>query len=107
MSDVETKVKRDAAADSPASVWSPEPTPRETPRCQFGLPRHSDLAHEHNIERRIECLSNLEPDRDAAARQCQNHRLPVIKMRQLASEAATRIGAIQELHIPVSSEFGG
>ena len=25
----------------------------------------------------------------------------------VASEAATRIGAIQELHIPVSSEFGG
>jgi hypothetical protein len=81
--------------------------PSHRAECQFGLPRHSDLAHEHNIERRIECLSNLEPDRDAAARQCQNHRLPVVKMRQLASEAATRIGAIQELHIPVSSEFGG
>jgi hypothetical protein len=74
---------------------------------QLGLPRHSDLAHQHNIERRIECLGNLEPDRDAAARQCQNHRLLVLKMRQLASEAATRIGAIRELHIPVSSKFGG
>jgi multidrug resistance efflux pump len=32
MSDVETKLKRQAAADSPASVWSPEPAPRDTPR---------------------------------------------------------------------------
>src|SRR6266852_2704252 len=31
MSDVETKVKREGAAASPAAVWSPEPTPRETP----------------------------------------------------------------------------
>ena len=29
MSEVETKSKREAAADSPAAVWSPEPTPRE------------------------------------------------------------------------------
>jgi hypothetical protein len=36
-------------------------------------------------------LSNLEADRDAAARQCQNHRLPVIKMRQLASEAGIQV----------------
>ncbi len=32
MSDVETKAKREGAAASPAAVWSPEPTPRETPR---------------------------------------------------------------------------
>src|ERR1700730_7242862 len=32
MSDVETKAKRESAADAPAAVWSPEPTPRETPR---------------------------------------------------------------------------
>ncbi len=31
MSDVGTKSKREAAADSPATVWSPERTPRETP----------------------------------------------------------------------------
>jgi len=31
MSDVETKSRRETAVDSPASVWSPEPTPRETP----------------------------------------------------------------------------
>ena len=64
------------------------------------------LDNVREIERRIERLRNLEPDRDATARQCQNHRLPVLKMRQLASEAATRIGAIRELHIPVSSKFG-
>ena len=32
MSDVETKSKRKVAADTPASVWSPEPAPREAPR---------------------------------------------------------------------------
>ena len=32
MSDVEAKSKREAKADSPAAVWSPEPAPRETPR---------------------------------------------------------------------------
>ena len=32
MSDVETKSKREVAADTPASVWSPEPAPREAPR---------------------------------------------------------------------------
>ncbi len=31
MSDVETKAKREGAADSSAAVWSPEPTRRETP----------------------------------------------------------------------------
>jgi len=37
MSDVETKSKREAAADSPAAVWSPEPTPRETPRRRLRI----------------------------------------------------------------------
>jgi multidrug resistance efflux pump len=37
MSEVETKAKREAAADSPASVWSPEPTPRETPRRRLRI----------------------------------------------------------------------
>src|SRR6202022_357149 len=37
MSDVETKSKRETAADSPAAVWSPEPTPRETPRRRLRI----------------------------------------------------------------------
>ena len=32
MADVETKSKREAAADRPAAVWSPEPALPETPR---------------------------------------------------------------------------
>jgi multidrug resistance efflux pump len=32
MADVDTKAKRDAASDSPAAVWAPEPTARKTPR---------------------------------------------------------------------------
>jgi multidrug resistance efflux pump len=37
MSDVETKSKREAKADSPAAVWSPEPAPRETPRRRLRI----------------------------------------------------------------------
>ena len=37
MSDVETKAKREAAADNPASAWSPEPTRRETPRRRLRI----------------------------------------------------------------------
>ncbi len=37
MSDVETTSRRETAVDSPASVWSPEPTPRETPRRRLRI----------------------------------------------------------------------
>ncbi|HEX4185257.1 MAG TPA: HlyD family secretion protein, partial [Stellaceae bacterium] len=37
MSDVETKSKREAKIDSPATVWSPEPAPRETPRRRLRI----------------------------------------------------------------------
>src|SRR6516225_7630732 len=37
MSDVETKAKPEAAAGAPAAVWSPEPTPRDTPRRRLRI----------------------------------------------------------------------
>src|SRR5271155_5848238 len=37
MSDVEAKSKREAKADSPAAVWSPDPAPRETPRRRLRI----------------------------------------------------------------------
>jgi multidrug resistance efflux pump len=37
MSDVEAKSKREARVDAPAAVWSPEPTPRETPRRRLRI----------------------------------------------------------------------
>jgi multidrug resistance efflux pump len=37
MSDVETKSKRELAADTPATVWTPEPTLRETPRRRLRI----------------------------------------------------------------------
>jgi multidrug resistance efflux pump len=37
MSDVETKSKREAAPDPPVVVWSPEPTPHETPRRRLRI----------------------------------------------------------------------
>src|SRR6516162_9067904 len=37
MSDVETKSKREAAIESPAIVWTPEPAPREAPRRRLRI----------------------------------------------------------------------
>src|SRR5215472_15614484 len=37
MADVETKPKREVAADAPAPVWSPEPAPREAPRRRLRI----------------------------------------------------------------------
>jgi multidrug resistance efflux pump len=37
MSDVETKSKREVPADTPATVWTPEPAPRETPRHRLRI----------------------------------------------------------------------
>src|SRR6516225_11183141 len=37
MSDIETKSKREAAPDTPAAVWSPEPKPREAPRRRLRI----------------------------------------------------------------------
>jgi hypothetical protein len=65
---------------------------------ELGLPRHADLANEHDIERRIERLGNLKTDGDAAARQGQDHRLPVRQMCQLAGKAASGITAICVFH---------
>jgi multidrug resistance efflux pump len=37
MSDVETREKRQVASDTPAAIWSPEPTPREAPRRRLRI----------------------------------------------------------------------
>src|SRR6201985_3267249 len=37
MSDVEAKAKREAKRDSPATVWSPEPAPRNAPRRRLRI----------------------------------------------------------------------
>jgi multidrug resistance efflux pump len=37
MSDVGTKSKREVPADTPATVWTPEPAPRETPRHRLRI----------------------------------------------------------------------
>ena len=36
---------------------------------EFGLPRHPDLADQHDVERGVESLGDLKTDRHAAARQ--------------------------------------
>src|SRR6516225_8906469 len=37
MSDVETKSKLEAAIESPAAVWTPEPAPRKRPRHRLRI----------------------------------------------------------------------
>ena len=37
MSEVETRSKREAATDTPATVWAPEPAHRETPRRRLRI----------------------------------------------------------------------
>src|SRR5271169_6790381 len=72
---------------------------------QLGLPGDPDLPHEHDIERRIERPGNLEADRDTAARQCQDDRLPVFQMQKLVGEPAAGLAAICELHVATSPKM--
>ena len=66
---------------------------------ELGLPGHPDLAHQHDIESCVERACDLEADRDTAARQYQDDRLPVFQMQQLVSKLATGLAAICELHV--------
>jgi hypothetical protein len=66
---------------------------------ELGLERGADLAHEHEIEWCPERLSNLEPDRHAAARQGQHDRARPRQMHQPLGELAPGIAAIGEQNL--------
>src|SRR6516225_459809 len=72
---------------------------------ELGLPGHPDLAHEHDIERCVERLGNLETDRDTAARQCEDDRLLVFQMQKLVSEPVAGVAAICVSHDPTSPKW--
>ena len=46
---------------------------------QFGLERHAELAHDEDVERRLQCLGDLEGHRQAAARQAEDDDVPAAK----------------------------
>src|SRR5215469_6152375 len=67
-------------------------------QSKLGLPGHPDFAHQHDVEWRAERLGNLKTDSDTAARQCQDDRRPVLKLRQFGSQLAAGGCAIGEFH---------
>ena len=47
--------------------------PGDRAHGQFRLPRNSELACDHDIQRNVQSLGNRESDGNAAAGQCDNH----------------------------------
>jgi len=54
--------------------------------------------HQHDIERPVERAGDFEADRDTAARQGQDDRLPVFQMQELVGKPAAGLATICELH---------
>src|SRR5271166_3507592 len=71
-------------------------------KSELRLPGYPDFAHEHDVERCVERLGNLETDGNAAARQCQDHRRPVFEMGQFGGQLAPGRAAIGEFHVLAS-----
>ncbi|MFS2021470.1 hypothetical protein ACEN88_33500 [Massilia sp. CT11-108] len=65
---------------------------------EFLVAGHAELAHEQDVEGDAEPLCDGEPDRDAAARQCQHDgvRMPGMGGEPLRQQPA-RFGAILEM----------
>src|SRR5882672_1874305 len=57
---------------------------------EFGLPRHPDLADQHDVERGVESLGDLKTDRHAAARQGEHNRFLLPQLLQLRGKLAAR-----------------
>ena len=66
------------------------------------VPGKSQLAHDEDIERRVELSSYLESHRHTAARQGQHHPARAVRMPpQLARECSSRLAPIpKERHVP-------
>ena len=65
---------------------------------ELGLKGHADLAHQDQIERRVECGRDLGRNRHAAARQGQHDRPLILVTRERLGELSAGIGAIDEWH---------
>jgi hypothetical protein len=63
---------------------------------ELRLDRYADLAHQDQIERRMERGSYLSRNRHTAARQRQDHRVLILICRERLSQFATGFRAILE-----------
>jgi hypothetical protein len=67
--------------------------------CQLGVPRHTKLADEEDVERRRELARDLGRDRHAAARQREHDNVLSARiLRKLPCELAACVDPICELH---------
>ncbi|VTZ27142.1 hypothetical protein MPC1_4780003 [Methylocella tundrae] len=63
---------------------------------QLRLRRHADLADKNKVERRVERRRDLRRDRQAATRQCENHRLLALVARERLGQLAAGVFPVQE-----------
>lgn len=68
----------------------------DRPERELGLPGHSDLADQDDVERGVELLGDLETNRHTAARQGEHDRLFVAQMLQPPGKLAARRSPIGE-----------
>ena len=75
---------------------------------QFGLKRHTELAHHKDVERGPQCLGDLKGHRHAAARQAENDDVLAAEriqtLRQLASSVDT---IVKQFHLPSVARCDG
>ncbi|WP_324288954.1 hypothetical protein [Hoeflea ulvae] len=64
----------------------------------FGLARHPDLAHQQQIERRLESACNRQRHIDTAAWQRQHHDVLATILRERMGEPVSGIPAINKCH---------
>ena len=63
---------------------------------QLGLRRHTELAHDDDVQGRLQCPGDLETDRDTAARQREDERGVVAHVVEPAGEQRAGLAPITE-----------
>jgi len=66
---------------------------------ELGLPGQADLAHDHDVERRVQGDRDLIGDDDAAARHADEHEVLAAMMREALGQLSPRVVAIAEPHV--------
>ena len=68
---------------------------------QFGLKRHAEFAHHEDVERRLQCLGDLEGHRHPAARQAEDDDVLAAQIFQTLRQLASGVDTIvKQLHLP-------
>ena len=68
---------------------------------QFGLERHTELAHHEDVQWRLERLGDLEGHRHPAARQAQDDDVRAAERIQTLCQLAASVDTIvKQLHLP-------